>query len=278
MEKNKIAEYSVKTITYFLLLLLLTGCSAGGNGSINTDPPSSPVRLVFVHHSCGSNWLADGLHSGLNTNNYYVSDMGYGWDAESGDGIGNRTDTGNWSEWFTNAKMPYVYARTGSSHVNAITDPGGQNTIIMFKSCYPNSEVGSDIGDEQAIYNSLLPYFAAHQEKLFILITPPGEADVSSYQLTRQLCDWLVDEKNGWLKDYPHKNVGVYDFYSTLSETNSHHRICDGVIEHVYSSVYDGSSPYHNSDDHPNAAGNGKAVDEYVPLLNYFYNRWKGFN
>jgi hypothetical protein len=145
----------------------------------------------------------------------------------------------------------------------------------MFKSCYPLSNVGAGIEDEKAIYNGLLAYFGAHTEKLFVLITPPGTATVPTPALTRQLCDWLVDRQNGWLKNYAHNNVAVYDFYCSLSETGSHHRVVNGYVEHVYASDYDGISPYHTGDDHPNATGNQKATAEYLPLLNSFYNAWR---
>ena len=115
-----------------------------------------------------------------------------------------------------------------------------------------------------------------HQDKLFILIIPPGETVVDSYLLTKELNEWLVDEDNGWLKDYAHNNVGVFDFYCVLSEANSHHRITNGQLEYVYAADYDGNSPYHDGDDHPNSTGNQKSTDELIPLLNYYYNRWKG--
>lgn len=266
-----------------LLLLMCAGCDSSSSSSdneIDVTPPSSTVRLIFIHHSCGQNWLADGdgnLRAELNANRYYVSESNYGWDAEPDDNLGDSTNTENWSMWFNNTKMPYVYASTYASDSNSssISNPGGENEIIMFKSCYPLSEVDSSINDEKAYYNTIRNYFEDHPDKLFILITPPGETNVSSAVLTRQLCSWLIDEENGWLKDYPHKNVGVYDFYCTLSETDSHHRIKNGAVEHFYSSAYDGESPYHDGDDHPNAVGNQKATNEFVPLLNYYYNRWK---
>ena len=249
----------------------------------NTNPPASPVKLTFIHHSCGSNWLSDGngnLGATLNSNNYYVTESDYGWSAEAGDSLGDRTDTGNWPEWFTDVKMPYVYANNyHSAYTNNIANPGGENEIIMFKSCFPNSEVGGSIDDEKAIYNSLKPYFAAHPDKLFVLITPPGETNVASYQLTRELCNWLVDGENGWLKGYTGKNVFTFDLYGVLSEVNSHHRYISGNIEHVYASNYDGNSPYHTysdgTDDHPNTAGNQKATNEFITLLNIAYNQWK---
>ena len=42
-------------------------------------------KIMFIHHSCGSNWLANGngnLGAALNANNYYVTESDYGWDAE----------------------------------------------------------------------------------------------------------------------------------------------------------------------------------------------------
>jgi methionine-rich copper-binding protein CopC len=248
------------------------------SSGLNTNHPLSRVKICFIHHSSGGNWLSNGngnLGTALNRNNYYVTETDYGWNAEDGDNLGDRTDTVNWPEWFNDRKMSHVYQNNyHSAYINTIGNLGGENEIIMFKSCFPNSEVGSSINDEKAIYNSLKTYFAAHPNKLFVLITPPGETHVSSYKLTKDLCNWLVD-KNGWLKGYTGKNVLVYDFYGTLSETNSHHRYYNGVIQHVYASDYDGTSPYHNGDDHPNALGNQKATNEFITLLNIAYNRWK---
>lgn len=267
--------------TFLLLILLFSGTAMAAN--LNTNKPSHKVKLVFIHHSCGSNWLADGdgnLAKTLNQNNYYVSECTYGWDAAADDGItlGDNTNTDQWKLWFNNKQMPYVY-KHASAYYNRIANPGGENEVVMFKSCFPCSEVGNSITDEKAEYNSLLPYFAAHQNRFFVLVTPPGEARVSSYILTRQLCNWLVDRQNGWLKNYSTGNVMVFDFYSVLSETGSHHRVVGDHIEHVYSSNYDGISPYHTNggDDHPDFTGNQKATSEFVPLLNYYYNLWKSY-
>jgi len=247
---------------------------------LDTSPPSDTERLVFIHHSCGSNWLANGngnLGTNLNGNDYYVAETYYGWDAEPDDNLGDHTDTSDWPSWFNDIKMPYVYSNSyHSAYANTIADPGGENEIIMFKSCYPCSEVGASIDDEKVIYNSLLPYFAAHTDKLFILVTPPGETVVSSYVNTRDLCDWLVDEETGWLAGYGNNNVKVFDFYCVLSETDSHHRVRSGNIEHTYSLSYDGTSPYHDGDNHPNAAGNQKATTEFLLWLNVYYHQWKG--
>jgi len=125
------------------------------------------------------------------------------------------------------------------------------------------------------LYNSLKTYFAAHPNKLFVLITPPGETSVSSYLLTRELCNWLVDTQTGWLAGYTGNNVFVFDLYGVLSEIDSHHRRSGSSTEYVYAADYDGTSPYHDGNDHPNATGNQKATAEFISLLNYYYGLWK---
>jgi len=72
-------------------------------GALNPNPPEKPVKLIFLHHSSGGNWLADPAENGsggdlgraLMENNYFVSATNYGWGP---DAIGDRTDIGNWWE------------------------------------------------------------------------------------------------------------------------------------------------------------------------------------
>ena len=45
--------------------------------SVVPNPPTQTVKLIFIHHSSGENWLADehgGLGAALANNNYFVSD------------------------------------------------------------------------------------------------------------------------------------------------------------------------------------------------------------
>ena len=131
----------MEAILLLLAALLLAACGDDTGQTISTTPPANTVKLVFIHHSCGANWLATGdggLGAALNTSNYYVNDIYYGWNAEPGDSLGDRTDTGNWPEWFVNTKMTNVYSWDGvwsGAYANTITNPGGENTIVMFKSC-----------------------------------------------------------------------------------------------------------------------------------------------
>jgi len=72
----------------------------------NPNPPTSPVKLVFIHHSVGDDWLSAGignLGNQLGANNYYVSDTYYDWGP---DDIGSYTDIGNWWDWFRGPNSP----------------------------------------------------------------------------------------------------------------------------------------------------------------------------
>jgi hypothetical protein len=288
-------------------------------GAQADDPtaPSQPVKLIFIHHSTGQNWLDDyhgQLGIELRDNNYFVSDTNYGWGPG---GIGSSTDIGNWYQWFGGGRdgtvLGALYAESGqnSSYSRLATDPGGENEIIMFKSCFPNSALKGNAGDSippiasnplreqdaysayhtvanaKGIYLDLLAYFQSKPDKLFIAIAAPPLIDGTYAANARAFNQWLVDKTNGWLKDYPLNNVAVFDFYNVLTTnggdadtndldwtTGNHHRWWLGAVQHQYS-VAQNTLAYPTSDDHPSAAGSYKASKEFVPLLNVFYHRWK---
>lgn len=253
--------------------------------SVNSTHPSAPVRLIFIHHSVGENWLSDEngkLGLALKDNNYFLSDTNYGWGP---DGIGDKTDIGNWWLWFrgpdsnTYLKALYNESGTNSPYTRLDNNPGGENEIIMFKSCYPNSalqgnkdepvpsiegnplkgqESGTDthtISNAKGIYIDLLEYFKTRQDKLFIIITAPPLSDPTYAGNSREFNNWLVKE---WLKDYPYKNVAVFDLNSILT---------NGGNTLAYPSGW--------GDDHPNTNGNQKATQEFINFINNAYWNWK---
>ncbi len=256
---------------------------------VDTTPPQKIVKLVFIHHSVGRNWLETGngnLGKQLNENNYYVNECYYGWDEHPDTAhyevMGDHTDTEDWPYWFNDVVMPSVYkTESHPSYTNNIENPGGENEIVMFKSCYPNSDVGATIEDEKEIYNILLDYFKEHPDKMFILITPPPMISISHPEKTRELCNWLCDYENGWLAEYPCKNVFVFDLYNVLTDPNNHHWVKDGEIQHIVSdNPVDPEHPnelyyYEGNDNHPTPEGNRKATEEFIPLLNAYYHIWQ---
>lgn len=261
--------------------------------------PTKTVKLVFIHHSTGQNWLADGngdLGLALKNNNYFVSDTNYGWGP---DGIGDRTDNGQWWLWFRgSSSSTYMQALNSefgqhSSYTRLSSDPdtSRENEIIMFKSCFPNSAItgnpsdaaktgsnplrgqgaGSNmtVANVKGIYNDILTYSAAHQDKLFVLIvTPPlarGATDASQAANARAVANWLI---NKWLENYPHKNVAVFDFYNVLTSnggspdkkdlgesSGNHHRWWNGHVQHSQT-ISSNFLAYPTGDSHPSSARN----------------------
>jgi hypothetical protein len=289
-------------------------------GTLSHNPPSNPVRLIFIHHSTGENWLADdngALGIALRDNNYFVSDTNYVWGPGS---IGDYTDIGDWWLWFrgpnsgTYLGALYVEGDQHASYSRLATNPGGENEIVMFKSCFPNSALqgnpsdpvppidsnllrgegsGSEyhtVANAKGIYIDLLNYFRTRQDKLFIIITAPPLSDPTYSSNARAFNQWLF---NDWLQNYPYHNVFVFDFYDILTtnggdpstndlnqETDNHHRWWHAALQHKTDGDDDADPnvleyPSSSSDDHPSQAGNLKATTEFIPLLNIAYNQWR---
>jgi hypothetical protein len=275
----------------FLLFIFIIPVAAAPHYQevIDPSPPISPVKLIFIHHSTGENWLTDGygnLGKTLAENNYFVSDTNYGWGPDS---IGDRTDIPDWLEWFASDQTPgYISALLeesgqNSSYTRDFEDPGGENQVIMFKSCFPNSALEGNPGDPpdaegwltvghaKYVYNEILQYFSTRPDKLFIVITAPPLQDTTYADNARAFNLWLV---NDWLAEnnYTLPNVAVFDFYNVLTDRDAHHWFSDGEIGHVVKES--NILAYPSSDDHPSRKGSQKATEEFIPLLNIFYNRW----
>jgi hypothetical protein len=162
--------------------------------------------------------------------------------------------------------------------------PAGDNEVIMFKSCFPNSALQGNAADPvpliannhlkgvdssssyhtvanaKGIYIDILEYFRQRQDKLFIVIAAPPLLDATYASNARAFNQWLVNE---WLNDYTYNNVFVFDFYNVLTTnggnanvndlglaTGNHHRWRSNAIEHKT----DGGSNvnvYPSGDDHP---------------------------
>ena len=296
------------------LIIIVSFLSLAGANVCASDAraPQIPVKLIFIHHSTGGHWLADensdqpygGLGMALMNNNYFVSATNYGWGPDS---VGDRTDIPNWPEWFTgpnsSVALNALYSAAGQNFEGfgnwsrMPADPGGENEVIIFKSCFPNSDLFGHpddppsaspndeytVSNAKAVYNDILAYFQTRPDKLFIVITAPPQNEneyrediqTSAQRAAnaRAFCNWLV---NDWLAGYPHDNVDVFDYYNVLTGADNHHRWQNGSIQHLRNVNSNFSAyPVDAYNSHPNTAGQQKATSEFVPLLNFFYNRWK---
>ena len=310
---RKASAYLMVFLLACMILQSSSRAEIAYGATYNPNPPSHPVRFIFIHHSTGEYWLADEpseLGQALRDNNYFVSDTNYGWGPG---GIGDHTDIGDWWSWFRGPSSPTylsaLYAEHGqhSSYTRMDITLGGENEIIMFKSCFPNSDLKGNLDDPipsitsnplrgqdsysdyhtvanaKGIYIDLLEYFRIRQDKLFIVITAPPRNDSTYSSNARAFNEWLVYD---WLRDYKSKNMFVFDFYNVLTSnggdpntndlnqtTGNHHRWWHSTIQHVVN-VNHNETSYWTTDEHPSVAGNLKATGEFLPLLNIAYNLW----
>ncbi len=277
-----------------LSVLLLLGCSVFADD------------LIFIHHSVGQDWLDRGLRDALVAKNYIGSvheiTYGTGLAPDSGrlpslGGVpGDSTDMHHWILWFND----YLGGiRTYESSL-------GFNRIIMFKSCFPNSDIssnGAEPGDpssdektlanyralyrhpggagatyqfEGQTYRALEDIFAAHPDVLFIPVTAPplswGESTDANAHRARLFNDWL---KNDWLVSYNSThptlhNVAVFNLFDLLAYSDNH-----STHPNRLKQEYGGDS----GDSHPNEAGDALLTQIFATSSGNFIDQaWSAFS
>ena len=255
---------------------------------------------------------------------YFVSDICYGWGAPYNAGIGSYTDIGHWYRWFADSTVQTNGEYRNDNITNAVyseydmdsynttnygpysrgSDPGGENEIIMIKSCYPNSNILADDGSPvssiffqdaysgtytesnvRALYNLLLKYMKEHPDKMFIVVTAPSLYTYSDFEnapRARSFNNWLVNE---WLQspenDWENKNVYVYDYFNILTDLDNHHWVDGGVVVH-HTEEDSGNSTlleyvYTGDHAHPNSVAARKFASEFVPCLDIWYDTWSSW-
>lgn len=260
------------------------------------SPPATPLRFLFIHHSCGGELLAapgpangincinishpngGGLRALLENNSYEVHEASYC------SKLGEHTDIFDWRPKFQNEMDQILECDVQDTP----RKDGLRNNIVAFKSCFPNNQFKSEgappgnpagpeltVWNAKAAYRALLDEFRQHPEILFVCVTAPPLASQARPQplwkrmakkilgrasrldaggpLARQFNNWLADT-NGWLKDYPLKNVVVFDYYDVLTG----HGASDFCL-------YPTGDGY---DSHPSSEGNRLAAGAFVPFLN----------
>lgn len=248
--------------------------SCGGQ-LLATEGPDRGKDCIYESHPSGG-----GLRDALAAQGYVVHEASYG------STLGDKTDLFDWAPKLETKMDAIVHLK----HQDEALPAGERNQIVVFKSCFPNNQLvgegvapGSSTGpaleveNAKAALRSWLPAFAAHEETLFVYVTAPpvaprsermpayrvllralrgrGEPEWTAQQAgwARTLNDWVVAE-DGWLADYPKKNVAVFDLYGALTGEGRSNLL-----------AYTGED---DSDSHASAEGNRIAAAAFVPFLN----------
>jgi len=208
-----------KTWMVFALLLALTAPTAAQD---------DPVRIIFMHHSTGQGLIEQGgVRPAFAELGYEFWDHGYNGDGladPSGNYLGvnwdvpgDNTDQDGWREIFN----------------QTVTDPP-DNTfshmlefdVIIFKSCFPTSDIQSDEQFEayRSYFLDMRDVMDQHPDKLFIpFTTPPLDPTSTSPEAAaraRQWAEYLTSPE--YLEGHP--NIVVFDFFNLLADEDGYLR------------------------------------------------------
>jgi len=210
---------TVHSILFVSVVSLLISCSSSSGDP--QAPLTGNVRIGYLHHSTGGNVWAGGVPGFINAwaapagSTYTIADVTY-------------PDTNGGYLW---ANYPYDYWNLWVAHTGAIRDHDEQNLddlaatfdVIMFKHCFPVSDVGPDAttssvaAEDKTVSNYKLQYAAlkerlhAFPAKRFIVWTgaalTQSSTDPASAQRAKDFFDWVT---SSW--DEAGDNIYVWDF------------------------------------------------------------------
>jgi hypothetical protein len=302
-----ISRYRILRVVSLLALLLpVAACGTadqeGGEaampvtGTAAVPAPETTRRLLFIHHSCGGQLMAEpgervggdrgsgerciyeshpnggGLRALLEAANYEVHELSY----ESV--LGADTDIRHWYRKFA-GHMDDLLA---TDHQDRKYADGRKNDIIAFKSCYPNNdftgpgvEPGDPEGEEKTVanakaaYRALLPYFSIRPQVLFVAFTAPPRAEPKK---------GLKDRLKGALGSGPSAADYAREFNTWLADRENGwlagYEPSNVVVFDYYDILTDGRGNWSayptggGRDSHPSREGNAKAAAAFVPFLN----------
>jgi hypothetical protein len=182
--------------------------------SPGVDPgkPSKPLSMVWLHHSTGDALLAGGLLDAIKNDGVDFHDVNYEEAVVDGYVVGDHTDIPDWPKTFNTPKY-FDVVKTWE-----LPAGGRHHDVVMFKSCYPNSDITSDamLEDYKRHYNELLPTFRLHPDILFIgMSTPPlvaAKTSPDAAERARAWAHWLTSEYGAGLR-----NVRIFDLFDALA-------------------------------------------------------------
>jgi hypothetical protein len=228
-------------------------------------------RLIFLHHSVGEGLLyGGGLSDSLRAMGIFVKGATYG------DEIGENTDMCHWLPKFQNDMDKIIRFKI---HPNRYYGDETTNDIIMFKSCFPNSDItgdGVDAGDPysrertlanyRAVFNELKNIIAGNKDKLFIYLTAPPlvrqQTSPANAAKAREFNNWLVREfQFHYRQSTGLTNFAVFDLFDVLADSA-------GFLKSEYQVNIPGDS-------HPNSKANQTAVRKFMEFFGPLWEKWQ---
>ena len=228
-------------------------------------------KMVFLHHSVGRNILYEGgLRDSLLEMGILVKGATYG------DDIGQKTDIVDWWPKFQKDMNRILGFK---AHPNLYYDSDVSNDIVMFKSCFPNSNIegeGSGSGDplssERTTANYKTAFFKIaeeinkHPDRLFVYVTSPPlvpeKTSPENATRARDFNNWLMTE---YLPEYEKtsglSNLVIFDLFDALADES-------GFLKKEYRRPEPGDS-------HPNEQANKAIASKYMEFFRPVWENWQ---
>jgi hypothetical protein len=209
--------------------------------------------MVWLHHSTGDVLLRGGLLDALKADGIRFYDINYEEARVDGYVIGDHTDIPDWPKTFNTPKFFNVVKTWELS--------GGQkqHDIVMFKSCFPNSDITSDamLAEYKQHFNELLATIRANPDILFIgMSTPPlvhAKTTPAAANRARAFANWLTTE---FARDVP--NLKIFDLFDALAIS------ADGPEANTLVPQF----ATNRQDSHPSREGARAVVRLFIPWFN----------
>lgn len=181
-------------------------------------------NVVFLHHSVGRHLIDQGqMRQQLTAAGFELWDHGYNWERlNAPDGTrtgysyvipGDNTDPDGLARLFSQ--------RLYSWPINAFSGLM-QHEVIVFKSCFPNSNITSDAQLEQyrSWYRGMRDVMDQHPDHVFIVVTPPplnpAATTPEAAERARAFANWLSSQE--FLAGHP--NIFTFDLFDALAESD----------------------------------------------------------
>ncbi|HIE39406.1 MAG TPA: hypothetical protein EYH30_09220 [Anaerolineales bacterium] len=182
------------------------------------------TNVIFLHHSTGRNLIEQGgVRELFGAAGYDFWDHGYndqGLTRPDGTPAGysynvpnDNTDPDGLAHIFSQR----LYPRPLNTFSGLM-----QHEVIIFKSCFPVSNITADAQLEQykAYYLQMRDVMDRHPDHLFIIMTPPplnpAATDAEAAARARAFAEWLGSDE--FLEGHP--NVYTFDFFDLLAESD----------------------------------------------------------
>jgi hypothetical protein len=225
------------------------------------DKAQQFTNVIFLHHSVGNNLIEQGgVRELFNQAGYQFWDHDYnyiGLTDPNGNPTGysysipaDNTDPDGLHQLFHQPELPLP--------LNAFSGLM-QHEVIIFKSCYPASDIVSeeDLQASKQMYLEIRDVMDQHPEKLFIVVTQPplnpAHTTLEIANRARSFADWLKSDE--YLAGHP--NVATYDLFGQLAEDQA------GVPDYnMLKGEY-----RQGTDSHPNEIANQVIAPDFVEFI-----------